>query len=132
MRLAWPVICGSIPKEGSIEVGHINFSPELQNTIGATETMYLMMQWAFENGYRRYEWKCNALNLKSRREQLSGLGFLMKVFSGRQQLLNLATEIQLGLVSLTKNGLNWIKRSKPGLPQIILMMLAINNSVYRC
>ena len=55
------------PKEGSIEVGHINFSPELQNTIGATETMYLMMQWAFENGYRRYEWKCNALNLKSRR-----------------------------------------------------------------
>ena len=54
------------PKEGSIEVGHINFSPALQSTIGATETMYLMMQWAFENGYRRYEWKCNALNLKSR------------------------------------------------------------------
>ena len=28
--------------------------------------MYLMMKWAFENGYRRYEWKCNALNVKSR------------------------------------------------------------------
>ena len=28
--------------------------------------MYLMMKWVFENGYRRYEWKCNALNLKSR------------------------------------------------------------------
>ena len=28
--------------------------------------MYLMMKWAFDNGYRRYEWKCNALNLKSR------------------------------------------------------------------
>ena len=54
------------PKEGSIEVGHINFSPRLQQSIGATETMFLMMQWAFENGYRRYEWKCNALNLKSR------------------------------------------------------------------
>jgi RimJ/RimL family protein N-acetyltransferase len=54
------------PKDGSIEVGHINYSPRLQGTIGATETMYLMMRWAFDAGYRRYEWKCNALNLKSR------------------------------------------------------------------
>ena len=29
--------------------------------------MFLMMQWVFEAGYRRYEWKCNALNLASRR-----------------------------------------------------------------
>jgi RimJ/RimL family protein N-acetyltransferase len=51
---------------GSIEVGHINYSPLLQKTTEATEAMYLMMKWAFENGYRRYEWKCNALNLRSR------------------------------------------------------------------
>ncbi|NBV59484.1 MAG: N-acetyltransferase [Rhodobacteraceae bacterium] len=31
-----------------------------------TEAMVLMMQWAFEQGYRRYEWKCDALNQKSR------------------------------------------------------------------
>ena len=37
-----------------------------QRTTEATESMYLMMKWAFDNGYRRYEWKCNALNLKSR------------------------------------------------------------------
>ena len=54
------------PIVGSIEVGHINFSPLLQRTTEATESMYLMMKWAFDNGYRRYEWKCNALNLKSR------------------------------------------------------------------
>ena len=54
------------PDSGSIEVGHINFSPRLQSTIGATEAMYLMMRWAFMAGYRRYEWKCNALNVKSR------------------------------------------------------------------
>lgn len=54
------------PKDGSIEVGHINYSPLMQGTIAATEVMYLMMCWAFEAGYRRYEWKCNALNLKSR------------------------------------------------------------------
>lgn len=55
------------PANGSIEVGHINFSPALQRTIAATEAMYLMMRWAFEAGYRRYEWKCNALNIPSRR-----------------------------------------------------------------
>ncbi|MGR3290901.1 MAG: GNAT family N-acetyltransferase [Paracoccaceae bacterium] len=50
---------------GSIEVGNINFSPALQRTRAATEAMYLMMKWAFEAGYRRYEWKCNALNVPS-------------------------------------------------------------------
>lgn len=55
------------PEAGSIEVGNINFSPALARTPAATEAMYLMMKWAFEAGYRRYEWKCNALNLPSRR-----------------------------------------------------------------
>ncbi|MDG1354248.1 MAG: GNAT family protein [Sulfitobacter sp.] len=55
------------PEAGSIEVGHINFSPALQQTPAATEAMYLMMAWAFDAGYRRYEWKCNALNHGSRR-----------------------------------------------------------------
>lgn len=51
------------PAAGSIEVGHINFSPALQRTVMATEAMYLMMRHVFVDlGYRRYEWKCNALN----------------------------------------------------------------------
>lgn len=54
------------PAAGSIEVGHINFSPLLQRTPAATEAMYLMMRHAFELGYRRYEWKCDALNAPSR------------------------------------------------------------------
>jgi RimJ/RimL family protein N-acetyltransferase len=54
------------PANGSIEVGHINYSPLLQRTIAATEAMYLMMKHVFDQGYRRYEWKCNALNLPSR------------------------------------------------------------------
>lgn len=54
------------PANGSIEVGHINYSPALQRTPAATEAMYLMMAKAFELGYRRYEWKCNALNAPSR------------------------------------------------------------------
>jgi RimJ/RimL family protein N-acetyltransferase len=54
------------PANGSIEVGHINYSPLLQRTPAATEAMYLMMKYVFDLGYRRYEWKCNALNEPSR------------------------------------------------------------------
>lgn len=53
-------------KNGVIEVGHINYSPLLQRTRGATEAMYLMMKRVFELGYRRYEWKCDSLNAPSR------------------------------------------------------------------
>jgi RimJ/RimL family protein N-acetyltransferase len=55
------------PPAGAIEVGHVHFSPCLQRTPVATEAMYLMMQRAFTLGYRRYEWKCDALNAPSRR-----------------------------------------------------------------
>lgn len=64
------------PGAGSIEVGHINFSPLLQRTPAATEAMYLMMRNAFELGYRRYEWKCDSLNAPSRAAaQRLGLSF---------------------------------------------------------
>ncbi len=52
---------------GSIEIGNVNLSPALQRTPAATEAFFLMTDWAFSNGYRRMEWKCNALNLPSRR-----------------------------------------------------------------
>ena len=55
------------PEAGSIEVGFLAFSPRLQRSVAATEAMYLLMKWAFEAGYRRYEWKCDALNAPSRR-----------------------------------------------------------------
>ncbi len=54
------------PRNGVIEVGNLNFSPLLQRKAAATEAMYLMMKRAFELGYRRYEWKCDALNAASR------------------------------------------------------------------
>ncbi|MEY4588638.1 MAG: hypothetical protein RL497_714 [Pseudomonadota bacterium] len=64
------------PEAGSIEVGHLNFSPAMARTPMATEAMYLMMKQAFLWGYRRYEWKCNALNMPSRRAaQRLGLSY---------------------------------------------------------
>jgi len=54
------------PKNGSIEVGHLHYSHLLKRSPASTEAMYLMMKRAFELGYRRYEWKCNALNAASR------------------------------------------------------------------
>jgi NAD(P)H-dependent FMN reductase/RimJ/RimL family protein N-acetyltransferase len=63
------------PEHGSIEIGYIHLSPQLQQTRAATEFQYLMMRYAFEDlGYRRYEWKCDALNAPSRRAALR-LGF---------------------------------------------------------
>jgi RimJ/RimL family protein N-acetyltransferase len=63
------------PANGVVEVGNILLAPTLQRTTAATEAMYLMARHIFEDlGYRRYEWKCNAENLPSRRAALR-LGF---------------------------------------------------------
>lgn len=76
---------------GVIEVGHINYSPLLQNTPAATESMFLMMQRVFDLGYRRYEWKCDALNAASCRAA-ERLGFTFEgvfrqatVYKGRNR-----------------------------------------------
>ncbi len=63
------------PRNRVVEVGNIMYSPALQRTRGATEAMYLLARYVFEDlGYRRYEWKCNALNEPSQRAALR-LGF---------------------------------------------------------
>lgn len=80
------------PAVGVIEVGHINYAPRLQRTPAATEAMFLMMRRVFaELGYRRYEWKCDALNAASRRAA-ERLGFAFEgvfrqatVYKGRNR-----------------------------------------------
>ena len=53
---------------GVIEVGNLMFSPQIQRTRVATEAIFLLAKYVFEElGYRRYEWKCNVLNQPSRR-----------------------------------------------------------------
>ena len=50
-----------------IEVGNVMYTPAMQRTAGATEAQYLFAAYVFDAlGYRRYEWKCNALNAPSR------------------------------------------------------------------
>jgi RimJ/RimL family protein N-acetyltransferase len=56
------------PEHGVIEAGNIWFAPSLQRTREATEAIFLLVRHAFEDlGYRRFEWKCDALNAASRR-----------------------------------------------------------------
>jgi RimJ/RimL family protein N-acetyltransferase len=63
------------PADRVIEIGNILYLPALQRTVGATEAMYLLARYIFEDlQYRRYEWKCDALNLPSRKAALR-LGF---------------------------------------------------------
>ena len=64
------------PEKGSIELGHICLGPALQKSPAATEAFFMMISWAFEAGYRRFEWKCDARNLPSRRAaQRLGLSY---------------------------------------------------------
>ncbi len=57
-----------VPAMGCIEIGHIWFTAPLQRTRAASEAIFLMMRHVFDDlGYRRLEWKCNALNEASMR-----------------------------------------------------------------
>jgi RimJ/RimL family protein N-acetyltransferase len=57
-----------VPEHGTIELGHVWFGPDLQRTPAATEAIFLLARHVFDDlGYRRLEWKCNALNAPSRR-----------------------------------------------------------------
>jgi RimJ/RimL family protein N-acetyltransferase len=56
------------PIHGVIEIGHIWFAPVMQRTRQATEAIFVLARHAFEDlGYRRLEWKCDSLNVPSRR-----------------------------------------------------------------
>ncbi len=54
------------PAHGTIEIGHICLAPSIAGTRVSTEALAQMLAWAFDAGYRRVEWKCNALNIPSR------------------------------------------------------------------
>jgi RimJ/RimL family protein N-acetyltransferase len=80
------------PAHGVIEVGHITYSPRLQRTRAATEAMYLLMRRVFDElGYRRYEWKCDDNNLRSRAAaarygfQFEGIFRQAMVYKGRSR-----------------------------------------------
>jgi RimJ/RimL family protein N-acetyltransferase len=65
------------PEHRVVEVGNVVYAPAIQRTPLATEAQYLLAAYVFETlGYRRYEWKCDALNAASRRAALRyGFGF---------------------------------------------------------
>ncbi|HIF4729557.1 TPA: GNAT family N-acetyltransferase [Citrobacter amalonaticus] len=66
-------------EHGSVEIGHVTWSPRMKNSVLGTEAVWLLLRYAFALGYRRVEWKCDSLNLVSRRAA-ERLGF---VFEGR-------------------------------------------------
>lgn len=74
------------PQAGAIEVGHIWFAPALQRSRAATEALYLLMSHTLDElGYRRLQWKCNALNQASRDAALR-LGFDFEGVLYQQQI----------------------------------------------
>jgi RimJ/RimL family protein N-acetyltransferase len=80
------------PEHGVIEVGSIWFSLTLQRTRSATEAMYLMLRYAMDDlGYRRMQWRCNALNAASRAAarrlgfRFEGIFYNHMIFKGRNR-----------------------------------------------
>ena len=119
------------PSAGTIEVGGLAYSPLLQRRPAATEAMYLMMQRAFDElGYRRYEWKCNALNAPSR-AAATRLGFSSRGASAKLMWSRAATATQPGLRSSTGNGRRCVPRSNAGSTPAISTRLAGSASAYR-
>jgi RimJ/RimL family protein N-acetyltransferase len=75
------------PEHGAIEIGHIWFGSTLKRTPAATEAIYLLARHVFDDlGYRRLEWKCNALNAPSRRAA-DRFGFTFEGVFRKQQVV---------------------------------------------
>ena len=80
-QVGFTAYTSNLPEHLKIELGHIWYSPVVQGTNANLESTYLMLRHAFELGYRRIEWKCDALNERSRRAALR-MGF---TFEGIQE-----------------------------------------------
>jgi RimJ/RimL family protein N-acetyltransferase len=80
-QVGFAAYTSNLPEHLKIELGHIWYSPVVQRTSANLESTYLMLRHAFELGYRRIEWKCDALNERSRRAALR-MGF---TFEGIQE-----------------------------------------------
>ncbi len=79
-------------QNGVIEIGHIWFGTELQKTPGGTEALFLMLQYAMDElGYRRMQWRCNALNQRSRHAaqrlgfRFEGIFYNHLIFKGKNR-----------------------------------------------
>jgi RimJ/RimL family protein N-acetyltransferase len=67
----WLSLCDVYPENAAIEVGSIWFSPLLQRSRAATESIFLLMRHVFDDlGYRRLVWRCHAQNVPSRKAAL--------------------------------------------------------------
>ncbi len=106
------------PQHGTVEVGHINYSTILQNTVEGTEAMYLMMKNAFDTlGNRRYEWKCNNLNNASKNAakrlgfRFEGIFRQMFVFKGRNRDSAWFSIVDKEWKKLKKGYINFLKSS---------------------
>ena len=80
------------PASGVIEIGGIWFAPRFARSRGATEALFLLLAYAMDDlGYRRMQWRCNALNEKSRAAarrlgfRFEGIWFNHMIVKGRNR-----------------------------------------------
>jgi RimJ/RimL family protein N-acetyltransferase len=119
------------PSAGSIEVGGITYSPALQRKPAGTEAMFLMMRHAFDDlGYRRYEWKCNALNAPSR-AAAQRYGFQFEGIFRRAEVVKGRNRDTAWYSMLTANGPGSERPSSAGSTRRISVPKAGSTNVFR-
>ncbi|KAE8158536.1 Isochorismatase-like protein [Aspergillus tamarii] len=100
----WITLMSIVPEHLRLEIGNVLFAPELQRTTGATEAVYLLLRYAFEElGYRRVEWKCNDLNEGSKRAaRRLGNNWILLTQTTRQHPTMATTKTALLILDIQK------------------------------
>lgn len=120
------------PVHRVIEVGAILYTPKLQRTAAGTEAVYLIAKHAFENfGYRRYEWKCNSLNARSR-AAASRFGFTFEEVFRRYMVIKAEIATRHGSPCWMVSGLRGRRRLKGGSMRRISTPKGARRSGFQC
>lgn len=105
-----------VPAQGRIEIGHVTFGAPMQRSPKSTEAVYLLAKYAFEQGYRRLEWKCNNGNARSK-YAAERLGFSFEGCFASTWWSRGRTAIPRGIRSWIRNGQPWVPGLKSGCPK---------------
>lgn len=68
--VGWIGLLNIRPEHAVIEIGNVYFSQVMKQSTAATETIYVLLRACFAAGYRRVEWKCDDLNMPSKKAAL--------------------------------------------------------------
>lgn len=110
------------PLHGTVEVGYVAHGLEMAQSLASTEMYYLLAKHVFDNGYRRYVWKCVSNNVPSQETQLDWVSNLRDLSTHRIRW-NKENRDTIGIPCWIVNGRNDVQSLKPGCLETILILV---------